>query len=100
MTVQLSFTDQPALARALDPETSRQAAQSVDVERLQSEILYFLAARNNLGATASELAQLIGVPRDSISPRLKPLESLGRIARSGTRKQLSGRSQTVWHLAK
>ena len=86
-----------ALARNSDPATSKDAARSLDVERLQKFVLTWL--NFSAGLTAQELADYIGVPRDSISPRIRPLVDKGLVMDSGLRRAgPSGRACIVWKL--
>lgn len=87
--IQLAF-DAPlkALARRRDPETSQEAAGRCDAKGLA------LAVLTELGrgpGTCHELAERMHASLVSISPRMKPLEVLGRVERAGRR---GGR--TIW----
>ena len=90
-----------AYARRQDPRTSHDAAASVDVERLQGMILSALGPQIWLhtGLTTGEIADYIRVPRDSVSPRMKPLVDKGLVIDSGIRRAgPSGRACIVWKL--
>lgn len=88
---QLTF-DAPlrALARRRDPETSQEAAGRVDAKGVALAVLTELARGPG---TCHELAERLGASLVSISPRMKPLEALGRVERVGRRE-----GRTVWKL--
>ncbi len=46
------------------------------------------------GLTSAEIAAVIGIKRDSVSPRMKALEDRGLIERTGLRRA----RKTVWRL--
>jgi len=79
-----------ALARRRDPETSREAATRVDAKGLSDAVLAELARGPG---TCHELAARMHEELVSISPRMKPLEGLGRVERAGKRD-----GRTVWRL--
>jgi DNA-binding CsgD family transcriptional regulator len=60
-----------ALARTSDPDTSHEAAEKINVTKRQKEVLRTLSGKR---LTASEIADLMRLNRDSVSPRMKPLE--------------------------
>ena len=91
-----------AWARRNDPDTAHAAARSLSSEtlaRLQRLVCDTLAVHPE-GLTTTEIAQLGGLPRDSISPRMKPLTEGGLVADSGERRAPAGktRRQIVWTL--
>ena len=95
MTKQITI-DFAALARRYDPQTSKDAANSVDVERLQGLVLDML---RDCPSTTQELADFCKMPRDSISPRIRPLVDKGLVMDSGLRRAgPSGRKAIVWRL--
>lgn len=67
-----------ALARKTDPASAQQAAARATRQagKLKDLVIQHLREAD---LTASEIAQRIGVPRDSISPRIAPLVRTGRI---------------------
>lgn len=82
-------------ARNSDPETSHAAAASLDIPRMSAIALG--AIRNSpVGLTSSEIADVVGLPRDSISPRIKPLVKKGFVVAAGKRPGPTGRQQIVW----
>ena len=85
----------PALARSTDPETSHDAAASIDANRLELIVLEeFKGAKK--GLTAEELSKrLPGLPLNTITPRIAPLVRKGYLIPTGRRKASSGRFQRV-----
>jgi DNA-binding MarR family transcriptional regulator len=77
-----------ALVRCRDPATSRAAAARLDVTPLMQRVLDELAKGPG---TAHELAERTGLSLVTVSPRMKPLEGLGRVERAGTRN-----GRTIW----
>ena len=85
-----------ALSRNSDPITSDLAAEQVHVEHVEGVIVRHLKFWP-AGLTTQELAGSTGLPRDSISPKMKPLELKGLVYRDGTRRVRGSRSATtVW----
>lgn len=85
-----------ALSRTSDPITSDCAAETVHVERVEGDIMRTLRYWPS-GLTTQELASSMNVARDSLSPRMKPLEQKGLVYRDGTRRVYGARSATtVW----
>jgi hypothetical protein len=80
-----------ASARHTDPETSREAAEHVDTERLEVRVLFALALSP---MTTHQIAAYLRLPVVSVSPRIAPLRRQGKVRDSGIRSQ--GRS--VWAL--
>lgn len=83
----------PARARRTDPDTSHQAAASVDVTHREQQVLDALAAHPG-GLTTKEMADVTGVDRLSLSPRMKPLELKGLVIRTEETRDGS----TVWRI--
>lgn len=81
-----------AHARATDPETSHEAAERVRESRLEESTLGALLVL--AGHTTQGIADYLKVPRDSISPRMAPLERRGLVRR--TTRRIAGR--VVWEL--
>ena len=85
-----------AAARAFDPDTSHEAAASVNTTELEAKVLVALHWFP-CGATTYELAEFMQASLVSISPRMKPLAIKGLVRDSGTRvRGPSGRNQSVW----
>ena len=76
-------------ARYSDPETSHEAARKstrVLLPKLDEDILSALRAAGPLGLTIREMCdKLPDRPHVSISPRTKPLETMGKIRRGRVR---------------
>ena len=92
---------EPPRVRTSDPATSHAAARALEPKlgHLQMRILGTLNSAYSRGCTTGEIARSIGEPRDSISPRMVPMEDLGLVARTGdTRKLEGGRQQEVWRI--
>jgi len=70
-----------ALARNKDPETSHLAAESVHVGRLEMTIV--AALKEGGPMSTYHIAEYIGADRDSVSPRMKKLESKGLVYKTG-----------------
>lgn len=87
---------EPGAYRHDDPDTSVAAAMSLDAARMEAIVLEALRKCDN-GGTSRELAEIMGLPGDSVSPRLRPLARKGLIyATSERRVGKSGRSGIVW----
>lgn len=78
----------PGMARATDPETSREAAASVDT------------LRSNPDSSIQDVVELTGERYRSISPRFAPLRRKGLIFESGKKKTAqTGRTVQTWRAA-
>lgn len=86
------------LARSTDPESSHEAAEGLDVTKLQRLVI---KALNETKTPMSSLmiAEHLGISVWSISPRMKPLEDLGQVVCVGTLPALnsSGRIRNLRH---
>ena len=93
----LGLFDAPApAARHTDPETSHAAAESMGLAagKQRSDVLAALA---DGPATAAELDQRLDWPWTTANRRMKELERLGLVERTGeTRPTPRGRSAEVW----
>ena len=101
MNTQPSLFDVPAVgaARRADPETSKEAAQSVTATALESLVMRWLHKRPS-GLTTHELAELTGLSLVSVSPRIAPLVRKGFVKDSGERRPgPSGRKSIVWKVS-
>jgi DNA-binding transcriptional ArsR family regulator len=63
--------------RYTDPSTSHDAAASIDVTKNENTVYRAVLSQGRHGATWDELVELTTMPRQSISPRLKPLREKG-----------------------
>ncbi len=82
--------------------TSRAAAVSIreSVAPRQAAVYAFVAARGDHGATNAEIADGLGMPIQSVCPRVCELRSLGRLVSAGkTRPTATGRPAQVWRAA-
>lgn len=97
--------DEPPLfawARTHDPDTAHAAARSLSSEalaHLQRVVCDSLAGHPE-GLTTTEIAALGGLPRDSISPRMRTLADRRLVADSGERRTPAGKTRKaiVWKL--
>ncbi len=95
--------DRPkALARRSDPKTSHDAAESlgeVALSDLQAKIVAVLRG-HPFGLTVPDIARLLELPRDTISPRMTPLVDLNMIIRTEDtcRPQGHTRQCTIWRV--
>jgi predicted transcriptional regulator len=86
--------EESALSRRSDPETSVEAAASVQVGALESIVYRAICERP---ATSTELSERLGLSLVTVSPRLRPLCNKGLIVDSGERRSgTSGRKSIVW----
>jgi predicted transcriptional regulator len=86
-----------ALHRANDPDTSVAAAQSLKTARMEELVLRFVRACGERGATTEEISAAMQLPRVTVSPRMKPLETKGFVkATDARRKGASNRPSIVW----
>ena len=79
-----------AHSRLLDPQTSHDAAEEVDVNRIEKKIitrLEALAGTDRVGETTIELVTSINEQRVSISPRMRELEDRGLVHESALRRR-------------
>jgi len=95
---QLNFLDPPpptpGAVRRSDPETSREAAQSIDANSIEGRVYQYLIDHGP--AILDDLASGMKLDKVTVSPRLKPLERAGMVVRGQTRPGRSGRPQTTW----
>lgn len=84
-----------AFARRSDPVTSHEAAAAVEANQLEAAVLDLLRKHGVLATI--EMAQLSGIPRDSLSPRMRPLERKGFVVPVGVKK-IDNRRYITWSL--
>jgi transcription initiation factor IIE alpha subunit len=84
-----------ALARAMDPTTSQDAAASITVTPLEAECLRVLRHAPQ-GLTSEEIAEQTQLSLVTVSPRLRPLANDGLVYAGGKRKNRSGHLAIVW----
>jgi DNA-binding MarR family transcriptional regulator len=84
------------LARTTDPDTSHDAARRIEpvVGGLERRVLEALRgmARPCSGLTVPEIAAATGIDKWSVSPRMKPLEDKGFVARLAKKRN----GMTIW----
>lgn len=85
-----------ALARSTDPDTSHEAADSLDPTDLELIVLNAIRKYPN-GCIGEQIERdLSNIPYRTISPRFKPLTDKGYIIDTGERRKASsGRTQRV-----
>tara|TARA_R110000796_G_scaffold252345_1_gene386184 strand:+ start:2527 stop:2847 length:321 start_codon:yes stop_codon:yes gene_type:complete len=81
--------------RTTDPQTSVDAAKSLNPTRLESLVLEAIRQREDFGCTMDEVESLLPKVRaSSISPRFKPLMEKGYVVGDGrTRKAIFSNKQ-------
>ena len=91
------------LARNTDPRTSHEAGASIDVADMELAVLRAIMRGGGNGKTWKEQEMACNLPRQTISPRWKPLCKKGLIekrydaqGKPFTRPGWSSRQQTVW----
>lgn len=90
-----------AYARSTDPDTSHEAAESVDVSKLEGLVLSVLKMIYPRDANWREVSEHpiiteANVDRQSVSPRFKRLEEKGLAERTGERRMGWKKSQETW----
>jgi DNA-binding HxlR family transcriptional regulator len=99
--MQLGFNFKSAKARRSDPETSKQAAISLDPTETETLVLEVIRLFPEGCIFDDILRELPTIREGSISPRLKPLTKKGLIEETGElRKGKSGRNQRVLRCVK
>lgn len=84
------------LARNTDPDTAHKAAESVNATRLMGIVLKTLRAHPE-GLTTEEICKRSGLDLQSVTPRMKPLESAKLVFRTKIRRKgATGRTRIVW----
>ncbi|MGH6793077.1 MAG: helix-turn-helix domain-containing protein [Methyloceanibacter sp.] len=86
-----------AFARNTDPQTARDAADSITpiVTDLEAAVLAALKTAPR-GLTLDELIDATGLEKVTVSPRLRPLCVKGYAKELGKKPGRSGRQQTIW----
>jgi len=96
MNTEYFGTDPKHLARASDPDTSRDAAETVDTTRLEA-LVYETVCKYKDGCIADDVIRDLAYLRaHSVIPRFAPLIRKGFIVDTGERRiASSGRGQRV-----
>lgn len=90
-----------ALARHTDPDTSKDAADSVHTGYREEQIIDALRHHFQYGATTTAIADYLGLPAWSVSPRMRPLMRKNLVRDSGIRDvSASGRRCIVFEIVK
>ena len=93
------MTEYPNSAGHRGVDTSMAAAEVINksLPRLQSSVLGVIVGFGEIGATADEVAYLLGWERFRVRPRTSELRKSGRIVDSGRRRDSqSGIASIVW----
>jgi DNA-binding HxlR family transcriptional regulator len=99
--MQLGFDFNHAKSRRNDPETSKQAAFSLDPTETETIVLEVIKLFPEGCIFDDIVRELPTIREGSISPRLKPLRKKGFIEETGElRKSRSGRNQRVLRCVK
>jgi hypothetical protein len=97
MQTQMPLDFTTAHARASDPQTSHDAAASLQSTELEFRVLDALVTGFANGATSIQLAEHLHMAPWSVSPRMRPLCEKGFVMDSGRRLTgTSGRKSIVW----
>lgn len=100
-TFDLGLDLSPNQVRENDPNTSKEAVRLVNQNLSQKRkmILKTIAMSKN-GLASFQIAERLGIPRDSISPQMRPLEQLGCVIKSGRVKKnpLTNAHSEIWIL--
>jgi hypothetical protein len=93
----LDLGEDKVISRKTDPETSKQATKIIKTATLRRLILDILASFPN-GLITAEIARYCGRQRDSISPHLVPLRTLGYVVKTGKLKAnpKTGMTCEIW----
>ena len=91
-TIDPGAVPETALARASDPDTSHDAAASVNVARAEGRVLDCLRVMGK--ANNNEIAEYLACRVNASSPRIAPLCRKGLVRNSGLRRN----RQIVWEL--
>lgn len=93
------FDGTDAYARNSDPDTSHEAAESIEQTRMESMVYHALVMMGP--ATSSEIAASMNLARDSVSPRMAVLVDKHMVVNTGIKRPgPSGRRQIVWDIAR
>ena len=85
----------PGRARNTDPDTSHEAAHSVDATALEAIVRQ--ALKNKGPMTAREISDVTGIDLQTVTPRLAPLAGKNLARRTDMRRRgPTGRWAIVW----
>ena len=92
-----SDMNERALHRSTDPDTSVEAAATVNVTKSEQRCYDYCKRHGNAGVTNSEAAAYLNLLPNTTSPRWRPMERKKIIMDSGQRrKNGAGRNEIVW----
>lgn len=85
-------TDPKKLYRRTDPDTSKEAAESVDTARLENFVFDLIASYKDVdGCVSSQLVDRCpNMPYSSVTARYKALKDKGRITYGPDKRKLPG----------
>lgn len=92
------MADDEASARATDPWTSHEAADSIAGTRVSElQRIVLSALRDHGPMSAEQVADRTAIDKQSITPRFRPLRELGLVEQTGSYSvNRSGRRSIVW----
>lgn len=91
--------NEAGLARHSDPQTSHDAAESIDASLLERLVVDVL--KKNGAMTSEQVAIVLNMNLVSISPRFRPLATKGLIFDTGRKaRNRSGKSAILWQAVK
>jgi len=87
-----------AYARSTDPETSHESAMAIRraLPMIEKRILFALEGTYGTGLTTFEITEITGIPRVTVSPRLRPMSRKGVVYETTERREHNGRMSIVW----
>lgn len=99
------MAEEHGAVRASDPDTSHAAAESINPSALQGVIIQILVEAQT-GLTTHEIARLVHIGYQTITPRMKPMRLKGWVYDTGLRRAWKGgpgspatnRLSIVWQL--
>lgn len=89
------------LYRSIDPETSVEAAQSVEpnLTELQKKVYYFIKSKGMVtDSQIVEFGAMHGYAESTLRKRRSELSAIGALEFCGTRKNARGRKEGVWQV--
>ena len=87
---------EPGLARHTDPDTSKEAAKSINVNPLEQLVVNYLYEHG--ASTTEEVCAGLSMEWKTISPRFRPLVNKGKIHEVGTAIASTNRRVIVWDI--
>jgi hypothetical protein len=86
--------------RRTDPETSKEAAKSINAETLEKHVYDYMVRRGNVPVILNDVIRDLKIEKVTASPRFAKLQKLGLIELTGTKRLVaaSGAKQQEWKL--